>query len=159
MWSVSPVAIAGEDCNQHLPSILISQQRDLLKSIPGTGDITACRLMAELGDLTRFDSVRELVAFVGLNPHQHQSGRKQATHGISRMGRASLRATLYMPAIVAKRCNPCLAVWAQTLQQRGLTSKQAVVAVMRKLLHLAYEVLKSRRAFDANYDQALAVAA
>lgn len=137
----------------------LKQQRDLLKSIPGIGDITACHLMAELGDMRRFDDVREVVAFVGLNPRQHQSGKKSSTYGISRMGRASLRAALYMPAIVAKHCNPRLKAWAETLKQRGLTGKQIVVAVMRKLVHLAYGVLKSGRAFDPNYCNQMRVAA
>ena len=137
----------------------LKQQRDLLTSIPGIGDITACRLIAELGDIHRFDNVRELVAFVGLNPRQHQSGKKRVTHGISRMGQASLRAALYMPAIVAKQRNPRLAAWAEVLQQRGLTGKQVIVAVMRKLIHLAYGILKSRRAFDPNYAKQVPLAA
>ena len=92
-----------------------------------------------------------MVAFVGLNPRQHQSGKKQITVGISRMGRAQLRATLYMPAIVAKRCNPRLHRWAEQLALRGLTGKQIIVAVMRKLVHLAYGILKSGRAFDPHF--------
>jgi transposase len=137
----------------------LRQQRDLLKSIPGIGDLTAYRLLAELGDMRRFDDVREVVAFVGLNPRQHQSGKKRVTHGISRMGRASLRVALYMPAIVAKRCNPRLQHWADQLAQRGLTGKQVIVAVMRKLVHLAYGVLKSGRAFDPHYGKQMPVAA
>jgi len=129
----------------------LKQEHELLTSIPGIGDITACQLLAELGDVSRFDKVGEVVAFVGLNPYQHQSGRKRATHGISRMGRASLRAALYLPAIVAKRCNTRLRDWAEQLRQRGLTGKQIIVAIMRKLVHLAYGVLKSRRAFDPHY--------
>ena len=141
----------------HYPDL--KQQRDLLKSIPGIGDITACHLIAELGDLRRFDDVREVVAFIGLNPRQHQSGKKRVTHGISRMGRASLRAALYMPAIVAKRCNPRLKAWAEQLTQRGLTGKQVIVALMRKLVHLAYGVLKSGRAFDPHYGHPMPLAA
>ena len=137
----------------------LKQQRDLLKSIPGIGDITACQLIAELGDLRRFDNVREVVAFAGLNPRQHQSGKKRVTHGISRMGRASLRAALYLPAVVARRCNPRLKVWAEQLSQRGLTGKQVIVAVMRKLIHLAYGVLKSGRAFDPHYGDPMPIAA
>lgn len=56
----------------------LKYQRDLLTTIPGLGEITAGRLMAELGDVRRFDNVREIVAYVGLNPRQHQSGKKHA---------------------------------------------------------------------------------
>lgn len=133
----------------HYPHL--KQQRDLLDSIPGIGDLTASYLIAELGDVTRFQHVGQLVAFVGLNPRQHQSGKKQSTHGISRMGRAALRAALYMPALVAKRCNPRLRAWANQLSQRGLTGKQVIVALMRKLLHLVYGILKSGQAFDPHF--------
>jgi len=133
----------------HYPDL--KKQRDLLDSIPGIGDLTASYLIAELGDINRFQAVGEVVAFVGLNPRQHQSGKKQSTHGISRMGRAALRAALYMPAIVAKRCNPRLQLWAAQLAQRGLTGKQVIVALMRKLIHLAYGILKSGRAFDPHF--------
>lgn len=141
----------------HYPHL--KQQRDLLDSIPGIGDLTASYLIAELGDITRFQAVGEVVAFVGLNPRQHQSGKKQTTHGISRMGRAALRAALYMPAIVAKRCNPRLHAWATQLSQRGLTGKQVIVALMRKLIHLAYGILKSGRAFDPRFGDPLLVPA
>ena len=129
----------------------LKRQRDLLDSIPGSGDLTASYLIAELGDISRFQDVGEVVAFVGLNPCQHQSGKRKATHGISRMGRAALRAALYMPAVVAKRCNPRLEAWANQLSQRGLTGKQLIVALMRKLIHLAYGILKSGRAFDPHF--------
>lgn len=129
----------------------LKQQRDLLDSIPGIGHLTASYLLAELGDMRRFHTVNEVVAFVGLNPCQHQSGKKQTTHGISRMGRPALRAALYMPAMVAKRCNPRLRAWAAQLTQRGLTAKQVIVALMRKLLHLAYGILKSGQVFDPHF--------
>jgi len=133
----------------------LKKQNDLLNTIPGIGDITACHLIAELGDMKRFQDVGEVVAFIGLNPRQHQSGKKQITQGISRMGRAQLRAALYMPAVVAKRCNPRLQAWAMQLSQRGLTGKQVIVALMRKLVHLAYAILKSGRAFDPHFGDSL----
>ena len=132
----------------------LKNNRDLLDSIPGIGDLTACVLLAELGDITRFDDVREIVAFVGLNPQQHQSGKTIYSRGISRMGRSSFRAALYMPAIAAKQHNPILRAFAERLALKSrLTGKQIITAVMRKLLHLAFGILKSGKAFDANYQQ------
>jgi transposase len=138
----------------------LKAQQELLKSIPGIGDTTSFYLLGELGDLTRFSDVRQLVALVGLNPQQRQSGRSlRYTAGIARMGRASLRAALYMPAIVASKHNPILRVFAQRMAAQGLTPKQVIVAVMRKLLHLAYGVLKHRQPFDPHYlDERLALA-
>jgi transposase len=135
----------------------LRQQRALLTSIPGLGNLTSSQIMAELGDLTRFDNVRQLVALAGLNPQQRQSGSSlHYTAGISRMGRFSLRAALYMPALVAIRHNPILRVFAQRLTDNGLTAKQVIVAVMRKLLHLAYGILKSKRPFNPHHRATLA---
>ena len=131
----------------------LKHQRDLLQTIPGIGHLTAVILLAELGDIQRFDNVREVVAFVGLNPRTYQSGKKRVQTGISRMGRAALRAALYMPAMSARRSNPVLTVFADRLQANGLKGKQVIVAVMRKLIHLAYGILKSGMPFDSNYGQ------
>lgn len=130
----------------------LKKQRDLMTSIPGIGPLTAAKLLAECGTVTRFDDVRQLVAFAGLNPAHHQSGssvHKQTT--ISKTGNAAIRAILYMPAIVAKRFNPRLRAFAQHLLDRGLCPLQVIVAVMRKLLHLIYGILKSGRPFDPHF--------
>jgi transposase len=130
----------------------LKEQSDLLQSIPGVGSKTVSHLLAELGDLTRFDDVRQVVALAGLNPQQRRSGSSiHYTAGISRMGRHSLRAALYMPAVVAKQHNPILKVFAERMKQNGLAKKQVIVAVMRKLLHLAYGILKHKEPFNPNY--------
>jgi len=129
----------------------LRKEVELLESIPGIGTLTASLILSELGDIHRFDDVRQVVAFVGLNPRQSQSGRKRTSVGISRMGRASLRAALFFPSIVAKRVNPILSVFAQRMTANGLSPMETVVAVMRKLLHLVYGILKSGRPFDPNY--------
>lgn len=132
----------------------LKQQVDLLTSIPGIGNITACRLVAEIRSITAFDDVRQLVAFVGLDPTRHDSGRSvHGPHTISRKGPAALRAALYMPALVAKKHNPLLLPFAQRLEARGKSAKQVITAVMRKLLHLAYGILKSGQRFDPHYLQ------
>lgn len=132
----------------------LKAQHELLTSIPGIGDQTSFQLLAELGDMRRFTDVRQVVALVGLNPKQRQSGRSiHYTAGISRMGRSSVRAALYMPAVVAKRHNPVLKAFAERLAARGLARKAVVIAVMRKLLHLAYGVIHSNRPFDPHFGQ------
>jgi transposase len=130
----------------------LKRQRDLLTTIPGLGKLTASKLLAELHDIRHFDDVRQVVAFAGLNPKQRQSGRKQAGYtSISKTGSATLRAALYLPAVVAMRHNPILAAFAQRLRQRGLRGKAVVVAVMRKLLHLVFGILKSGNPFDPHH--------
>jgi len=135
--------------NQH-PDL--NQQADLLRSIPGIGDLTIAKLLAECRDLRAFRDVRQLVAFAGLNPRHHVSGSSvHKRPRISRTGAASLRAALYMPALVAMRFNPVLRAFADRLRARGLVGKVLVVAVMRKLLHLVFGVLKSGQPFDPNW--------
>jgi transposase len=135
--------------NQH-PHL--KQQHNLLKSIPGIGDTTSFQILAELGDLTRFSDVRQVVALAGLNPQLRRSGTSiHYTAGISRMGCHSLRAALFMPAMVAMRYNPILKVFAERMKTNGLKPKQIITAVMRKLLHLAYGILKHKEPFNPNY--------
>lgn len=150
-----------QQLKQHLKQHpALKRQVELLKSIPGIGDLTACRLVGEIRSVTAFTDVRQLVAFVGLDPTRHDSGRSvRGSRAISRQGRAALRAALYMPALVAKKHNPALRDFAQRLEARGKTSKQVTTAVMRKLLHLAYGILKSGQRFDPQHAQAVALAA
>lgn len=132
----------------------LRQQRDLLDSIKGIGPLTAAKLLGELGDMSQFRTVRQVVAFAGLNPRQRHSG--SSVHGkstISKVGRASIRAALYLPAIVAKQHDPRLAAWAAHLKARGLAPQAIVTAIMRKLLHLAFGVLKSGRPYDPYFQE------
>jgi transposase len=124
-------------------------RRDLLVSIDGIADRTAALLLAELGDPLRFEDARAVVAFAGLNPMLQQSGRHEGRVRISRLGSARLRAGLYMPAIVAMTHNPAIKALSDRLRARGKSGKQIICAAMRKLLHIAYGVLKSGDCFDA----------
>lgn len=123
-------------------------KRDLLVSIKGISDTTASLLLAELGDLQRFEDVRAVVAFAGLNPALRQSGCWKGRVRISKIGSTALRAGLYMPALVALQHNPPIRALAQRLKARGKPGLVIVVAAMRKLLHIVYGVLKSGRRFD-----------
>lgn len=127
---------------------------DLLISIPGIGRLTAAHLLAELGDLRHFKGVRQVVAMIGLDPSLRQSGSSvHYSTGIARMGHASLRAALYMPALSAARHNPILKPFAERLVGSGLAPLQVTVAVMRKLVHLAYGVIKNNTPFNPHFAQ------
>lgn len=133
----------------------IQRQRDLLASIPGIGPLTAALLVAELADLSRFDHAGQVVAFAGLNPRQRRSGSSvRGQTRLSKTGNAVVRRLLYFPALTARRCNPCLAPWCDSLAARGKTKMQVIGAAMRKLLVLAYGVLKSGQPFDPNFHPA-----
>ena len=134
-----------------------NHQYELLVSIPGIGDITAVKLLAEIRDFRDFSNARQLTAYAGLNPRQFQSGisvhRKSR---LSKTGNASLRKALYMPAIVAKKHNPLIHEFCLRLSDRGLCKMAVVGAAMRKLLVLAYGVVKADTPFDPYYPQKIA---
>ena len=123
-------------------------KRDLLTSIDGIADKTAALLLAELGDPLRFRSARAITAFAGLNPRLQESGTYKGQTRISKMGSSRLRAGLYMPAISALKHNAAIKALSERLRAKGKTGKQIVCAAMRKLLHIAYGVLKSGLPFD-----------
>lgn len=121
----------------------------LLLSICGIGKPTAALLLGELGDLSRFPNVRDLVAYVGLCPHPTRSGT--SVHGpspLSKRGHAPVRKALYFPALSATRFNPAIKALYQRLLARGKPKMVALAAAMRKLLHQIYGVLRSGHPFD-----------
>jgi transposase len=131
----------------------LRQKRDLLNSIPGISDKTSARLLAEIRDILAFETVGQLVAYVGLNPRLRQSGKYQGQVKISKIGNAALRAALFMPARQAKRTNPLVQPLVARMTSQGHCANAITVAVMRKLLHYVYGVLKSGQPFDPTYLQ------
>ena len=108
----------------------------------------AARLVAELGDPAVFRSASALAAYVGAIPALRQSGKQTWDRaGLSRIGHAKLRAALWMPTLVAVRCNPWLRAYYQRLRDRGKLPKVALMAAIRKLLIAIYTVAKHRRPF------------
>jgi transposase len=124
-------------------------QRDLLLSIPGIGETTAAKLLGEILDIRLYAGARQLAAFSGLAPRLHESGssvRKRAR--LSKTGAPRLRKALYFPAIAAIKYNPYVKDLSERMRARGKCPMQVIGAAMRKLLHIAYGVLKSGRPFD-----------
>jgi transposase len=130
----------------------LKQRRDLLDSIQGIGPKTATALLAEFPNVAEFSSARELAAYAGVTPQPHQSGASVHRRAqMSRRGSRRVRKLLYFPAIVAMTYNPLVRTFCERLRARGKPSMSIIVAVMRKLLHLVYGVLKSGRPFDPKY--------
>lgn len=124
-------------------------QRDLLLSIPGIGETTAAKLLGEIMDVKLYRSARQLAAFAGLAPRLHESGssvRRKAR--LSKTGAPRLRKALYFPALVAMKHNPRIKALGARLRGRGKCPMEVIGAAMRKLVHIAYGVLKSGRPFD-----------
>ena len=123
----------------------------LLISIPGFADITCQTLLAELPEIELFGNARQLAAWAGLTPRHFVSGTSGRTKTpITKVGSAYLRRALYFPAMTAMVHNPPLKEFAQRLKKNGKTGNQIVIAVMRKLLHQVYGILKSGELFNPN---------
>jgi transposase len=127
----------------------LKEQRKLLESIPGIGRKTAELLLAEL-EFRQYRSARAVAAEAGLSPRKDQSGTSIDRTRLSKTGNARIRKALYMPAIVATRYNSIVREFASRLSRKGKAPMQVVCAAMRKLLNLAFGVIKNNRPFDPN---------
>jgi transposase len=125
-------------------------RRDLLLSVIGVGETLAASLLAEMPEPGVLRRSGEIVAYAGLNPSHHRSGSSiDRPTRISKIGNATLRSSLYMPALSAMRFNPAVAALVARLKSAGrLKPKQIVVAAMRKLLVICFGVLKTGKRFD-----------
>lgn len=127
----------------------LKEQRELLITIPGIGDTTAAKLLAEMLDVKLYKSARQFAAFAGLVPQLHESGSSiKRKPRLSKTGAPRLRKALYFPAIAAIKHNPSIKALSIRLKERGKCPMQIIGAAMRKLVHLAYGVLKSGKPFD-----------
>lgn len=121
------------------------EKDDLLQSVPGVGPIIARTLLAELPELGAL-SRREVASLAGLAPFTRQSGQWRGKSFIGG-GRSTVRAALYMGAMVAIRHNPVLKRFYEGLLDRGKAKKVALVAVARKLLAILNAVLRDQKSW------------
>ena len=121
----------------------------LLSSVVGIGLLTAAKLLAEMPNLGQYESAKAAAADVGLSPSEYQSGTSVRRRSrMSKMGKASVRAALYWPAIAAKKHCPAMRAFAERLAAKGKPKKVVIGAVMRKLVHICYGVLKHQTPYD-----------
>ena len=121
----------------------------LLTSIPGIAQTSAIHLLGELALLPPDLTVRQWVATAGLDVRIVQSGTSvHSRPRLSKVGNARIRAALDLPALTAAQHEPHVRAFHAQLVARGKAPQQAAVAVMRKLLHAIYGMLKSDTAWD-----------
>ena len=119
-----------------------------LQALPGIGPHGAATIRAELGDVTRFSRVDEVVAYAGLDPRTRQSGAFSGQKRLSKRGPGALRHALYLAAFVAARCAPEWRVRYQRLLDRGRAKKEAYTILARALLRVIYHLLRTGEAYD-----------
>lgn len=121
---------------------------DAVSSIPGFGFISAAAIVARL-PLERLRDAKAAAAYAGLTPSERQSGTSVlGKPRICKTGNSELRRDLYMPAVVAMRFNPVMAAFAEKLKAKGKPAKVIIVAIMRKLLVLAFTLIKDGAVFN-----------
>lgn len=125
----------------------LRQQRELLTSIPGIGDATAAVLIAELF-YKPYASARQSAAYAGVVPRPHESGQHVGRRVMSKVGSGRVRKALYFPAMTALRLHPRLVALKARLRAAGKPPLLIIGAAMRKLIHIAFGVLRSGRPFD-----------
>lgn len=127
----------------------MKNKQAILESIPGIGERTTAILLAFYSNLDRFSNARQAVAFAGLDPRQHESGSSvKGKPRLSKIGHAFLRKALYMPAMVALYRTDWGELFRERLAAAGKPPKLIIGAMMRKLVHVAYGVLKSEKSFN-----------
>ncbi len=126
---------------------------EVLCTIPGINRWSAAILRSEIGPIDRFDSAKELVAYVGLDPQREESGDKEAARSISKRGNPRIRAILYTCVRNAVQHNPPVKALYDRLTGRGKHHMLAMTACMRKLLCIAYGCWSKGEAFDPTYEK------
>jgi transposase len=135
--------------------LLVANQDELkldienIQTVPGIGKMTAIAILAQAPDLSSFENARQLAAYAGLTPCHKTSGTSvKGRSRLSKMGSSSLRKALYFPAIVAKNHNPLLKAFAQKLTKKGKHTMVIIAAIMRKLLHIVFGIIKHKTPFN-----------
>ncbi len=127
----------------------MKNKRDLLDSVPGLGERTIAMLLAFCVHPGRFKNARQATAFAGLDPRQHESGTSvHAKPRMSKVGHAILRKALYMPAMVTLYKTDWGRRFKQRLEAAGKPPMLIIGAMMRKIIHVAFGVIKSGENFN-----------
>lgn len=124
----------------------LRNDRALLGSIKGIGDVMSRELLSLIHS-RQFRSAKQCAAFVGLTPMHNESGDSRKPAKIRKGGRSSIRGKLYMAAVTACTHNPDIRALRRRLEAKGKSGMAIVVAAMRKLVQIAYGVIKHQKEY------------
>jgi len=129
----------------------LKKQFDLLTSIKGVGAKTSLTILADMPDVDSFKDAKQYASFTGVTPSHFLSGTSvNGGSHISKIGSKKIRKVLYMCALVVKNRNKHFEKFVQKLEKKGKSAKVIIVAIMRKLMHLFFGMLKKNEKFDEN---------
>lgn len=141
LWLEAELDRADKDLDHSIRQSPIWQEKqDLLRSVPSIGPVISRTLLAELPELGTLNR-KQIAALVGIAPLNRDSGTFKGRRGIWG-GRATVRAALYMAALVASRRNTVIRTFYKRLRDAGKAPKVALVACMRKLLTILNAMIK-----------------
>ena len=143
------------DADRRVASLLDGETARRLRTIPGVGPAIAATLMAEIGDIGRFEDFDQLLAYAGVHPAERSSGRKGASPEtawhMSKAGNAHLRAAAYRMAVVGVQHNPVIRTHYARKRAAGKSKMNALGHCMRKALSIVWGVWRNGTPFDPNW--------
>ncbi len=141
-----------EAAEKRVAQLLDSELARRLQTIPGVGPAIAASLIAEIGDIWRFDDFDQLAAFAGTHPKEQSSGRhgerQETSWRMAKTGNAYLRSALYRMALVGTQHNPIIKEHYQRKRTQGKARMNALGHCMSKSLAIVWGVWRSGQDFD-----------
>lgn len=143
-WLEEELRSLEEETSRFVRTNTVWQEKEeLLRSVPGVGQVTAFTLLAELPELGTMNR-QKIAALVGVAPFNRDSGPRRGKRRIFG-GRAGVRRALYMSALVGSRSNPVIRAFYERLIANGKEKKVALAACMRKLLVILNAMLRDKK--------------
>jgi transposase len=142
-----------DECKAVLEQNCKGAEVTLLTSIIGIGTYSAAAIMIEIESISRFETPKKLVSYFGTNPELKESGDKKLVSRMSKQGRSSMRATLFMCAKSAVLFDPHMKAIYHKHRSKGMSHNQAIGVIMHKLLRVIWGVLTTRTEYNSAVDQ------
>ena len=143
------------DADRRVAGLLDGETARRLQTIPGVGPSIAATLLAEIGDIERFDDFDQLLAYAGVHPAERSSGKKgsnpETSWHMSKAGNSHLRAAAYRMAIVGVQHNPVIAAHYARKRAAGKSKMNALGHCMRKALAIVWGVWRNGQDFDPDW--------
>jgi transposase len=143
-----------QEKNERITEVLIEtceslmiEKLDIIRSIDGVNDITGSTFLAEIGDINNFTSYKHIIAFAGLDPSIHQSGKYVGRSTISKRGNRHLRRIIFLMTLCAVRCKNAFREYFLRRKQEGLPPKKAILATAHKLIRVIFAMLSNKTLF------------
>jgi transposase len=125
---------------------------EIITSIKGINTKTGVPFLAELGNFDNFNSHKKIIAFAGIDPTVHQSGKFEGTSKISKRGNRHLRRVIFFMAKQVSRDNAFFKEYYLKRIREGLSFKEAVLATAHKLIRIIFAMLSNRTYFSVRYN-------